>query len=77
MDKIEFLDQDILERLYAPTSIGDQSLTFEDFLKLPVNDEYLKNKLKSNTIDIITTPTTPTPIPLIPTKEDDVNISEK
>ena len=77
MDKIEFLDQDILERLYTPTSIGDQSLTFEDFLKLPLNDEYLKNKLKSNTIDIITTPT---PIPLIPpiqTKEDDVNISEK
>ena len=33
MDKIEFLDQDILERLYTPTSIGDQSLTFEDFLK--------------------------------------------
>ncbi len=60
MDKIEFLDQDILERLYAPTSTSDQSLTFEDFLKLPVNDEYLKNKLKSNTIDIITTPT-PTP----------------
>ena len=77
MDKIEFLDQDILERLYTTTSIGDQSLTFEDFLKLPVNDEYLKNKLKSNTIDIITTPTTPTPIPLIQTKEDDVNISEK
>ena len=74
MDKIEFLDQDILERLYEPTSIGDQSLTFEDFLKLPVNDEYLKNKLKSNTIDIITTPT---PIPLILTKENDVNISEK
>ena len=78
MDKIEFLDQDILERLYTPTSIGDQSLTFEDFLKLPLNDEYLKNKLKSNTIDIITTPTTPIPpIPLIQTKEDDVNISEK
>ena len=74
MDKIEFLDQDILERLYTPTSIGDQSLTFEDFLKLPVNDEYLKNKLKSNTIDIITTPT---PIHLILTKEDDVNISKK
>ena len=67
MDKIEFLDQDILERLYTPTSIGDQTLTFEDFLKLPVNDEYLKNKLKSNSINIITTPT----------KEDDVNLSEK
>ena len=61
MDKIEFLDQDILDRLYAPTSTNDQTLlTFEDFLKLPVNDEYLKNKNKSNTIDIITTPT-PTP----------------
>jgi hypothetical protein len=59
MDKIEFLDQDILDRLYAPTSTGE-TLTFEDFLKLPVNDAYLKNKNKSNTIDIITTPT-PTP----------------
>ena len=66
MDKIEFLDQDILERLYTPTSIGDQSLTFEDFLKLPVNDEYLKNKLKSNTIDIITTPTTPIMMMIFP-----------
>jgi hypothetical protein len=78
MDKIEFLDQDILERLYAPTSTSDQSLTFEDFLKLPVNDEYLKNKLKSNTIDIITTPTstsTPTKTNII-TKNDEF-LSEK
>jgi len=66
MDKIEFLDQDILDRLYAPTSTSDQTLTFEDFLNLPVNDEYLKNKNKSNTIDIKTT--------LIPTK---TNIKEK
>ena len=51
MDKIEFLDQNILDRLYTPTSIGE-TLTFEDFLKLPLNDEYLKNKNKSNTIDI-------------------------
>ena len=66
MDKIEFLDQNILDRLYTPTLTGE-TLTFEDFLKLPVNDEYLKNKLKSNSINIITTPT----------KEDDVNLSEK
>jgi hypothetical protein len=51
MDKIEFLDQNILERLYAPTEIGEP-LTFEDFLKLPLNDEYLKNKNKSSTINI-------------------------
>ena len=66
MDKIEFLDQDILTRLYEPTSISDQTLTFEDFLKLPVNDEYLKNKNKSNTIDIITTPASPS----TPTKDE-------
>ena len=66
MDKIEFLDQNILDRLYTPTLTGE-TLTFEDFLKLPLNDEYLKNKLKSNSINIITTPT----------KEDDVNLSEK
>ena len=66
MDKIEFLDQNILDRLYTPTLTGE-TLTFEDFLKLPVNDEYLKNKLKSNSINIITTPT----------KEDDVNLSEE
>ena len=78
MDKIDFLDQDILERLYEPTSIGDQSLTFEDFLKLPVNDEYLKNKLKSNTIDIITTPTsTSTPIKKNIITKDDEFLSEK
>jgi hypothetical protein len=51
MDKIEFLDQNILDRLYAPTSIGE-TLTFEDFLKLPLNDEYVKNKNKSSTINI-------------------------
>ena len=51
MDKIEFLDQNILTRLYTPTLTGE-TLTFEDFLKLPLNDEYLKNKNKSNTIDI-------------------------
>ena len=66
MDKIEFLDQNILDRLYTPTLTGE-TLTFEDFLKLPLNDEYLKNKLKSNSINIITTPT----------KEDDVNLPEK
>lgn len=43
MDKIEFLDQNILERLYTPTATGE-TLTFEDFLKLPLNDEYFKNK---------------------------------
>ena len=78
MDKIEFLDQNILDRLYEPTSTSDQTLTFEDFLKLPVNDEYLKNKLKSNTIDIITTPTstsTPTKTNII-TKDDEF-LSEK
>ena len=51
MDKIEFLDQNILDRLYAPTSIGE-TLTFDDFLKLPLNDEYVKNKNKSSTINI-------------------------
>ena len=51
MDKIEFLDQNILDRLYTPTLTGE-TLTFEHFLKLPLNDEYLKNKNKSNTIDI-------------------------
>ena len=66
MDKIEFLDQNILDRLYAPTLTGE-TLTFEDFLKLPLNDEYLKNKLKSNSINIITTPT----------KENDVNLSKE
>ena len=66
MDRIDFLDQNILDRLYAPTSTGE-TLTFEDFLKLPVNDEYLKNKLKSNSINIITTPT----------KENDVNLSKE
>ena len=66
MDKIEFLDQNILDRLYTPTLTGE-TLTFEDFLILPLNDEYLKNKLKSNSINIITTPT----------KEDDVNLPEK
>ena len=66
MDKIEFLDQNILDRLYTPTLTGE-TLTFEDFLKLPVNDEYFKNKLKSNSINIITTPT----------KEDDVNLSKE
>ena len=66
MDKIEFLDQNILDRLYTPTLTGE-TLTFEDFLKLPVNDEYLKNKLKSNSINIITTPT----------KENDVNLSKE
>ena len=66
MDKIEFLDQNILDRLYTPTLTGE-TLTFEDFLKLPLNDEYLKNKLKANSINIITTPT----------KEDDVNLPEK
>ncbi len=74
MDRIEFLDQDILDRLYAPTSTNDQTLTFEDFLKLPVNDAYLKNKNKSNTIDITTTPTPPS----TPTKtKDDELLSEK
>ena len=66
MDKIEFLDQNILDRLYTPTLTGE-TLTFEDFLKLPLNDEYLKNKLKSNSINIITTPT----------KENDVNLSKE
>ena len=66
MDKIEFLDQNILDRLYSRTSTGE-TFTFEDFLKIPVNDEYLKNKLKSNTNDIkatttVTTTTTTTPI---------------
>jgi hypothetical protein len=79
MDKIEFLDQNILDRLYEPTSTSDQTLTFEDFLKLPVNDEYLKNKNKSNTIDIITTPaqttSTPTKTNII-TKYDEL-LSEK
>ena len=51
MDKIEFLDQNILDRLYAPTSTGE-TLTFDDFLKLPLNDEYVKNKNKSVTINI-------------------------
>jgi len=51
MDKIEFLDQNILDRLYAPTSTGE-TLTFDDFLKLPLNDEYVKNKNKSSTINI-------------------------
>ncbi len=51
MDKIEFLDQNILDRLYAPTSIGE-TLTFDDFLKLPLNDEYVKNKNKSSIINI-------------------------
>jgi hypothetical protein len=51
MDKIEFLDQNILDRLYATTSIGE-TLTFDDFLKLPLNDEYVKNKNKSSTINI-------------------------
>ena len=51
MDKIEFLDQNILDRLYATTSTGE-TLTFDDFLKLPLNDEYAKNKNKSSTINI-------------------------
>jgi len=51
MDKIEFLDQNILDRLYAPTSTGE-TLTFDDFLKLPLNDENVKNKNKSSTINI-------------------------
>jgi hypothetical protein len=53
MEKIEFLDQNILERLYATTSTGE-TLTFDDFLKLPLNDEYVKNKNKnkSSTINI-------------------------
>jgi hypothetical protein len=51
MDKIEFLDQNILDRLYATTSTGE-TLTFDDFLKLPLNDEYVKNKNKSSTINI-------------------------
>ena len=51
MDKIEFLDQNILDRLYATTSTGE-TLTFDDFLKLPLNDEYVKNKNKSITINI-------------------------
>jgi hypothetical protein len=51
MDKIEFLDQNILDRLYATTSTGE-TLTFDDFLKLPLNDEYVKNKNKSVTINI-------------------------
>jgi hypothetical protein len=51
MDKIEFLDQNILERLYTPTAIKE-TLTFDDFLKLPLNDEYVKNKNKSVTINI-------------------------
>lgn len=51
MDKIEFLDQNILDRLYAPTSTGE-TLTFDDFLKLPLNEEYVKNKNKSSTINI-------------------------
>ena len=51
MDKIEFLDQNILDRLYAPTSTGE-TLTFDDFLKLPLNDEYVKNKNKSSSINI-------------------------
>ena len=51
MDKIEFLDQNILDRLYTPTSTGE-TLTFDDFLKLPLNEEYVKNKNKSSTINI-------------------------
>ena len=51
MDKIEFLDQNILDRLYATTSTGE-TLTFDDFLKLPLNEEYVKNKNKSSTINI-------------------------
>jgi hypothetical protein len=51
MDKIEFLDQNILDRLYATTSTGE-TLTFDDFLKLPLNEEYAKNKNKSSTINI-------------------------
>jgi len=51
MDKIEFLDQNILDRLYATTSTGE-TLTFDDFLKLLLNEEYVKNKNKSSTINI-------------------------
>ena len=45
MDKIKFEDQNILERLYQSTSTGE-TLTYEDFLKLPLNNEYQKQQEK-------------------------------
>jgi len=44
MERIKFESSDILDRLYAPTLTGQEALSFEDFLKLPVNEEYLKNQ---------------------------------
>ena len=43
IDKFKSLDVDILDRLYKeqePMSCG----TWDEFLKLPVSDEYKKNK---------------------------------
>jgi hypothetical protein len=44
---IESLPDDILDRLYQETPVME-CLGLEEFLKLPVNDLYRKNKLSQN-----------------------------
>ena len=39
-------DSDIIERLYKETPI--QTASFEDFLKLPANEEYKRNQEKKD-----------------------------
>jgi hypothetical protein len=45
MEQFTYESKDILDRLYQETPIGESS-TYEDFLKLPLNEEYIKNQEK-------------------------------
>ncbi len=52
LDKITFdLDSTVIDELYKETPINESG-TIEDFLKLPVNDKYKKEKeLKKQSLD--------------------------
>jgi hypothetical protein len=46
MEKIGFEPQDILERLYRPKQIYDGILTEDEFNKIPLNEDYIRNQKK-------------------------------
>jgi hypothetical protein len=46
MEKIGFEPQDILERLYRPKQIYDGILTEDEFNKIPLNEDYVRNQKK-------------------------------
>ena len=52
LDKITFdLDSTVIDELYKETPINESG-TIEDFLKLPVNEKYKKEKeLKNQSLD--------------------------